>query len=249
MDLLTRYLEFLPDYPVLRAFWVNVTLTVFAGVLALVLGTIAVTMRISPIPSLRAVSTFYVNVFRDIPLTVVMVAMTTVVYFALDIDFSSDAATDFYVAVIYFGEAPATAVGMMANFYLLAIIGLGLYHSSFIAEAIRSGVNTVPLGQAEAARSVGLTFLQSARIVILPQAFRGAISPIGNTIIALIKNTTVASVTGVAVETSATMQGMIETGPQFIILIFLTFALGYVIIVIPVGVLTTTLSRRLAVKR
>ncbi|MDR1807697.1 MAG: ABC transporter permease subunit [Propionibacteriaceae bacterium] len=249
MTLLTRYLEFMANYPVFRAFWVNITLTVFSGALALILGTIAVTMRISPIPSLRAVSTFYVNVLRDIPLTVVMVAMTTVVYFSLDVDFSGQLATDFYVGVVYFGQAPETSVGMMANFYLLAIIGLGLYHSSFIAEAIRSGVNTVPLGQAEAARAVGLTFLQSARIVILPQAFRGAIAPIGNTIIALIKNTTVASVTGVAVETSATMSGMIEMGPQFIILIFLTFALGYVIIVIPVGVLTTTLSRRLAVKR
>jgi glutamate transport system permease protein len=105
------------------------------------------------------------------------------------------------------------------------------------------------LGQAEAARAIGLTFAQSARIVILPQAFRGAIAPIGNTIIALIKNTTVASVTGVSIETSSVMSGMIEFGPQFILLIFFTFALGYVIIVIPVGVLTTSLSRRLAVKR
>ncbi|MDR1263993.1 MAG: ABC transporter permease subunit, partial [Propionibacteriaceae bacterium] len=134
-------------------------------------------------------------------------------------------------------------------FYVLAVIGLGLYHSSFIAEALRSGVNTVPVGQAEAARSIGLTFLQSARLVILPQAFRGAVSPIGNTIIALIKNTTVASATGVAIETSGVMNTMIEFGPQFIILIFLTFALGYVVIVIPVGLLTTFLSRRLAVKR
>ena len=228
MDYLNRYWQFIADYHVLHAFWINISLTLTSGVLALILGTIAVTMRISPIPSLRLASTFYVNIFRDIPLTVVMVVMVAVVWTQLKVNFSGD---------------------IFANFYILAVIGLGLYHSSFIAEALRSGINTVPIGQAEAARGIGLTFIQSTRIVILPQAFRGSIAPIGNTIIALIKNTTVASVTGVSNETSGTMSAAIEMGPQFIMLIFLTFALGYVIIVIPVGLLTTTLSRRLAVKR
>jgi len=228
VDYLSRYWEFIADYHVLNAFWVNISLTITSGLLALVLGTIAVTMRISPVASLRLASTFYVNVFRDIPLTVVMVIMLSVVWMQLHVSFGQ---------------------GMNRDFYILAVIGLGLYHSSFIAEALRSGINTVPVGQAEAARGIGLTFLQSTSIVILPQAFRGAVAPIGNTIIALIKNTTVASVTGVATETSGIMGAAIEFGPQFIMPIFLTFALGYVIIVIPVGVLTTTLSRRLAVKR
>ena len=228
MDYLRQYWQFIADYHVAHAFWVNIQLTLWAGLLALALGTIAVTMRISPVSSLRLASTFYVNVFRDIPLTVVMVIMAMVVWTRLNVSFSNDVYTDFYI---------------------LAIIGLGIYHSAFIAEALRSGINTVPVGQAEAARGIGLTFLQSTRIVILPQAFRGAIAPIGNTIIALIKNTTVASVTGVANETSGIMSGAIEFGPQFIMAIFLTFAIGYVIIVIPVGMLTTYLSRRLAVKR
>jgi len=228
VEYLSRYWTFMAKYNVLNAFWVNVSLTLAAGALALILGTIAVTMRISPVSSLRLASTFYVNVFRDIPLTVVMVIMASVVWMQLNVSFSNDFHTDFYI---------------------LAVIGLGIYHSSFIAEALRSGINTVPVGQAEAARGIGLTFLQSTRIVVLPQAFRGSIAPIGNTIIALIKNTTVASVTGVSTETSSTMQAAIEMGPQFIFLIFLTFALGYVIIVIPVGVLSTSLSRRLAVKR
>jgi len=228
MDYLGRYWQFIVDYDVLHAFWINITLTVTAGLLALVLGTIAVTMRISPVGSLRLASTFYVNVFRDIPLTVVMVIMGLVVWMQLQVSFSDEMNTDFYI---------------------LAVIGLGVYHSSFIAEALRSGINTVPVGQAEAARGIGLTFMQSTRLVVLPQAFRGSIAPIGNTIIALIKNTTVASVTGVSNETSGIMGAAIENGPQFIMLIFLTFAVGYLIIVIPVGVLTTTLSRRLAVKR
>ncbi|MDR0849079.1 MAG: ABC transporter permease subunit [Propionibacteriaceae bacterium] len=228
MNLFSRYIEFIADYNIFHAFWVNITLTLFSGALALVLGTIAVVMRISPIASLRGASTFYVNVFRDIPLTVVMVVMFSVVWVQLQVSFSSD---------------------MSRDFYILAIIGLGMYHSSFIAESLRSGINTVPLGQAEAARSIGLTFMQSARIVILPQAFRGSIAPIGNTIIALIKNTTVASVAAVANETSGVMAAALEFGPQFNFLIFFTFALGYVIIVIPVGLLTTWLSRTLAVMR
>ncbi|MDR0959368.1 MAG: amino acid ABC transporter permease [Propionibacteriaceae bacterium] len=227
MDL-TGYWEVLREYPVLHAFWVNITLTFWSGLLSLVLGTVAVAMRISPIASLRLAATFYVNVFRDIPLTIVMVAMYSVVWVSLGIEFSDTFTT---------------------NFYILAVIGLGLYHGSFVAEALRSGVNTVPLGQAEAARAIGLTFIQSARIIILPQAFRGAVAPLGNTLIALIKNTTVASATAVATETSGVMAAMIENRPDHVILIFLTFAIGYVIIVVPVGVLITHLSQRLAVKR
>jgi len=228
MSYLGGYWEVLTQYPVLHAFSINLTLTLWSGLLALVLGTIAVAMRISPIGSLRMASTVYVNVLRDIPLTIVMVMMFLVVWTSLKIEISPNFAT---------------------NFYWLAVIGLGLYHSAFVAEGLRSGVNTVPLGQAEAARAIGLTFMQSARMIVLPQAFRGAISPLGNTLIALIKNTTVAAAASVATETSSTMATMIEFHANYNYLIFLTFAIGYVIIVIPVGMLMTYLSRRLAVKR
>jgi glutamate transport system permease protein len=185
-------------------------------------------MRISPISSLRGVATFYTNVFRDIPLSAVMLIMWLAVW----------------------GELGFTLGGKLRDdFWMIAIVGLALYHGSFIAEALRSGVNTVPLGQAEAARAIGLTFMQSARMIILPQAFRGAIAPIGNTIIALIKNTTVASLAAVSWETSAVMTGMIEKGANFITLIFLTFAIGYVVIVIPVGLVFTWASKKWVVKR
>ncbi|MGV2549456.1 ABC transporter permease subunit, partial [Bacillus licheniformis] len=109
-------------------------------------------------------------------------------------------------------------------------------------------VNTVPTGQAEAARAIGLGFGQTMRIVILPQAFRGAVAPLGNALIALIKNTTVASAIGVA-EASALMKTMIEVRPDVIFAVFLLFALGFVIVVLPTGVLITWASRRLAVQR
>jgi glutamate transport system permease protein len=138
---------------------------------------------------------------------------------------------------------------LKTNNYILAVIGLALYHGSFVAESLRSGINTVPLGQAEAARAIGLTFRESATIIILPQAFRGSIAPLGNTLIALIKNTTVASACGVAIETSSIMSGAIETYAAYTIWFFLAFAVGYVIIVVPVGLIVTWASKALAVKR
>src|SRR6185312_7188265 len=134
------------------------------------------------------------------------------------------------------------------NFFQIAIVGLTIYHSAFVCEAIRSGVNTVPLGQAEAARAIGLSFMPAARLVILPQAFRGAIAPLGNVLIALTKNTTVATAASVA-EAAGLMKTMIEFRPDVIMAIFATFAAGFIIIVIPIGLLTTWLSRKLTVAR
>jgi len=228
MDFLGGYGQVLAQAGVLHAFWVNITLTFWSMLIAMALGTLALAMRISPFASFRGVATLYVNIFRDIPLTIVMVMMIAVGWFSLGIQFTDNTTT---------------------NAYILAVIGLGLYHSAFVAEGLRSGVNTVPLGQAEAARAIGLTFIQSARLVVLPQAFRGAIGPLGNTLIACIKNTTVAVAANVAAQTSGVMAGMIELHANYLFPIFLTFALGYVIIVIPVGLATTALSRRWAVKR
>src|SRR5699024_4079979 len=109
-----------------------------------------------------------------------------------------------------------------------------------------SGVTTVDVGQAEAARAIGLSFLPTARLVIMPQAFRGAIAPLGNTFIALIKNTTVAAAISVD-EVAMLMKAMIEAHGNLVIPIFLAIAAGFVVIVIPVGLATTLLSQRLAV--
>jgi glutamate transport system permease protein len=138
-------------------------------------------------------------------------------------------------------------VDVSSNAFRWAVVMLSIYHGAFICEALRSGVNTVPAGQAEAARSIGLTFGQSLREVILPQAFRGSIAPLGSVLIALTKNTTVASVIGVA-EASLLMSEIIENETASLS-VFLVFAMGFVILTLPVGMLFTSLSRRLAVKR
>jgi len=224
---LDQFLSLFDQFDVLAAFWVNIQLTAYAAVLALVIGTVLALMRISPVPSLRWAGATYVTLLRNTPLTIIIVFCVLGLWGQLGLTLSSDFQT---------------------NFFRLAVLGLAIYHAAFVCEALRSGVNTVPVGQAEAARAIGLGFWPAARLVILPQAFRGAVAPLGNVLIALIKNSTVAAAGSVA-ETSGLMRTMIEFRPDVIFAIFLTFAIGYVIIVVPVGLATTSLSRRLAVAR
>lgn len=224
---MSDFLEVLSNYDIAGAFWVNIRLAFFAGILGLLLGTVLAMMRISPVRSMQAIGGSYVTLFRNTPLTIIMVFSISVLWSVLGLRLSSD---------------------FQANFFWLAVLALTVYHATFFCEALRSGVNTVPVGQAEAARAIGLPFLAAARLVILPQAFRGAIAPLGNTLIALIKNTTVAAAVSVP-EISILMKEMIENNGNYVIPIFMTIAVGFVIIVIPVGVLTTFLSRRLAVGR
>ncbi|MEX5294195.1 amino acid ABC transporter permease [Kocuria sp. CPCC 205268] len=226
-DYLTDFVSLFDQYDVLAAFWVNLRLTFFAALGSAVLGALIALMRISPIASLRLLGTGYVNLFRNTPLTIILVFLVLGVWSQLGISLSTD-----------FDQ----------NFFNWAVLGLSLYHAAFVCEAIRSGVNTVPAGQAEAARAIGLSFLPAARLIIFPQALRGAITPLGNTLIALTKNTTVAAAASVT-EISSLMKTMIEFRPDVIIAIFLVVALGFVLIVVPVGLLTTWASRKLAVKR
>ena len=226
-DYLTDFASLFAQYDVPGAFWVNLQLTFWAAICSAVLGALIALMRISPIASLRLLGTTYVNLFRNTPLTIILVFLVLGVWSQLGINLSSD---------------------FNRNFFLYAVIGLSLYHAAFVCEAIRSGVNTVPAGQTEAARAIGLSFLPAARLIVFPQALRGAITPLGNTLIALTKNTTVAAAASVT-EISSLMKTMIEFRPDVIIAIFLVVALGFVLIVVPVGLLTTWASRKLAVKR
>ena len=224
MDDVTSLFE---QFDVLGAFWVNIQLTFWAGLFALVLGTLLAIMRISPAPSLRWAGTTYVTLLRNTPLTVIIVFCVLGLWGQLGITLSSD---------------------FQRNFFWLSVLGLTVYHAAFVCEALRSGVNTVPVGQAEAARAIGLGFGASARLLILPQAFRGAVAPLGNVLIALTKNSTVAAAGSVA-ETSGLMSQMIEFRPDVTVTIFLIFAVGFVLIVVPIGLATTSLSRRWAVTR
>jgi glutamate transport system permease protein len=219
-------LDILRNYDVLGAFWLTIRLAFFSAIGALVIGTIVAVMRVSPVAVLRLMGTSYVNIFRNTPLTLLMVMSVLGLTFIMGIALSQD---------------------LTQNAIRWAVVMLSVYHAAFVCEALRSGVNTVPAGQVEAARAIGLTFGQSMWNVVLPQAFRGSIAPLGSTLIALIKNTTVAAVIGVT-EAAGLMQEVIEneTGSLGV---FLVFAMGFVILTLPLGLLFTSLSRRLAVRR
>jgi glutamate transport system permease protein len=131
--------------------------------------------------------------------------------------------------------------------FRLAVLGLAIYTAAFVCESVRAGVNTVPVGQAEAARSLGLTFSQNLRLILLPQAFRSVIAPLGSVLIALTKNTTIASAIGVA-EAALLMKEMIENTAA-LVTVGAIFAAGFVVLTLPLGLLFTYLARRLGVKR
>ena len=225
---MNAFAQLFSQYDIPGAFLVNIELTLWSALFSTILGVILLLMRISPISSLRRVASGYVELFKNMPLTIIMVFMVLGVYAQLKLSFSNTFAT---------------------NFFWLAITGLSLYTAAFVCESLRSGINTVPVGQAEAARALGLNFWQAATQIILPQAIRGSVAPLGNTFIALLKNFTVAAAASVATETSTMMSEMIEYHADLIVPIFLTFAFGYVILIIPFGALTTYLSNKLAVRR
>ncbi|GAA1272234.1 glutamate ABC transporter permease [Planotetraspora silvatica] len=222
MDDLIKYA---PDLA--AGFLVNVELSLVSAVLSLILGTILVSMRVSPTPVLRAAGTTYVNVVRNTPLTLVLA-------------FSALGLSD--TLGLTFSDEPST------NGFWLVVLGLSAYTATFVGEALRAGINTVPLGQAEAARAIGLTFLQSLRLIILPQAFRAVIRPLGSVMIAMIKNTTVAVAAGYLAESAFIMKDTFDdTGVS--IPIFIGLALAFMAVTLPIGFLTGWLARRLAVAR
>jgi glutamate transport system permease protein len=220
--------SFSQDYDILGAFWVTVQLTVYAAVGSLIWGTILVGMRVSPVPIMRAFGTGYVNIVRNTPLTVIIVACSLGLNQTLGMKLAGE---DFD----------------QINFRL-AVLGFIAYTSTFVCESLRSGINTVPVGQAEAARALGLSFTQVLRIIVLPQAFRSVLAPLASVLIALTKNTTVAAAIGVA-EAALLMKEMIENESDAIFLVAAIFALGFVVLTLPTGLLLGWVAKKVAVKR
>lgn len=176
--------------------------------------------RVSPVPPLRFFGAAWVEIFRNTPLTVLM--------------------------VIFFFGFTKIGVGPYDPFPS-AVMVLSVYTSAFVAETLRSGVNTVAGGQGEAARSIGLTFVQTLVLVVLPQAIRSVVSPIGSVFIALTKNSSIASVISV-LELSKISENLItDTARPFPVLI--GSGIAYLLLTLPSGFLFGALERRAAFKR
>ncbi|MDQ3382961.1 MAG: amino acid ABC transporter permease [Actinomycetota bacterium] len=225
-------IELIEDFELLDAFLITIRLALWSALFSLILGTIVAILRLAPVRVLNTAGTAYVTLLRNTPLTLIIIFTSLGLWGQLGIEPASRDSATFIIDL---------------NFRL-AVLGLTVYHAAFVCEALRSGVNTIPVGQAEAARSIGLTFAQSLRHVIMPQAFRGAITPLGNVMIALTKNTTVAVAIGVA-EAAYALRNMIEFRPDVLLTAFFVIALGFVILTLPMGLLISWLSGRLAVRR
>jgi glutamate transport system permease protein len=178
-------------------------------------------MRVSPVPPLRGLATFYVEVFRNTPLTVVFFFLAFGIV-QIDLQFPSR--------------------------FLTAVAALSLYTAAFVCEALRSGINSIPPGQAEAARALGLTFGQSLRQVVLPQAFRTVVPPLGNVWIALAKNTSIAA--GFAVtDLTAALQRLANANADQLLAVFAAVIAGYLVITLPSAWLIRVVENRVAIVR
>jgi glutamate transport system permease protein len=216
---------------IFAAFWVTIELTLLSGIGALILGTVLAAMRLSPVPALRWMGTAYVNLVRNTPLTLIILFCSFGLSQTLGLTLAD----------------PQSPTSIDDSDFRLAMLGLTAYSASFVCETVRSGVSTVPLGQAEAARSLGLSFGQNLRIILLPQAFRAVIIPLGSVLIALTKNTTIASAIGVG-EAALLMRSIIENTADLIV-VGAIFAIGFVVLTLPLGLAFGYLGRHWSVQR
>jgi glutamate transport system permease protein len=202
-----------------RGMRTTVSLTLLSFALAMVIGIVVAAGRVSPIPPLRAAGAVYVEVFRNMPLLVLFV-------------------------LFFFG---LTKVGIKYGAFTTAVVVLGLYTGAYVAETVRSGINAVSRGQAEAARSLGLTFRQMMTGVVLPQALRTVVGPLGGLFIALVKNSSIATVIAVQELLSRTDSLSNETARP--IPVYLGASAAYLILTVPAGALFREIERRTAIRR
>lgn len=203
-----------------RGFRGTLEICAYAAIGSLLLGILIATFRVAPLPPLRWVGTAWVTVFRNTPLAVVLFA------FAFGIP----------------------EIGINAPYFWFGVVGLIIYTSAFVCEAVRSGINSVPAGQAEAARAVGMGFRQTLALIVVPQALRSVVPPLGSVIIAMIKNSAIVGAFGVGGELFSVADTLSAQGQGGLVAL-LGVAACYLVITIPAGVLLGVLERKVAVAR
>ncbi len=202
-----------------RGFLTTLQLLLLSGVLSVALGTFLAALRVSPVPALRRAGAGYVTLLRNTPLTLV-----------------------FFLVVFGF---PALAINI--SFFARAVVALTIYTAAFVCEAVRAGINTVSVGQAEAARALGMGFAQTLRLVVLPQAVRSVLPPLASVVIALAKNTTVAA--GFSVLEAGAIRAYLSERGESVVLGLLWVAFGFLLVVIPLSLAQRRLEARWAVTR
>ena len=202
-------------------FWVTVRLVVFSFGIAMVVGTLVAALRIAPSKWLKRVGGVYVEFFRNIPLLV----------------------------LLFISYAGLRRAGVDIDAWVAGIGSLGLYTAAYIAEALRSGVFSVSKGQIEASLSLGFSYGETLRRIVLPQAFRTVISPLGSLIIAMTKNTAIIGVSLLALPDLLKQARVVNARTFQTAESFFWAAVGYLILTGAVTLVVRNLERRYAIRR
>lgn len=202
-------------------FWMTLRVVVVALAIALVMGTVIAAFRAAPTRLLRWIGGFYVETFRNLPLLVLLIILF----------------------------AGLRRMGLPLGQFTAGAIGLGIYTSAYVAEAIRSGIFAVGKGQIEASLSLGFSYGETLRKIVLPQAIRTVIPPIGNLIIAMIKNSAVIGASLIALQDLLKEARIVNSATPKTNEIFFWAAVGYLMLTIPTTFLVRYLERRLAIRR
>lgn len=193
-------------------------LSLWSMAISLGLGTLIGIMRVSPLMPVRVLGAGYVEFFRNIPLLICF-------------------------AFIYYGLPKA---GLTFATFDSGVIGLSVYTAAFVAEVVRAGLQSISYGQIEAARALGLSYVQMLRLILLPQAFRMIVPPLGTVFIAMVKNSSVASA---IVVQEMMYQAEVIAGRYFYADVFLIAGFLYLIITLPLAAVVNVTEQRLRIGR
>ncbi len=204
-----------------QGFWVTVRLVAFSFVIAMAVGTLVAALRVAPQRWVQRIGAVYVETFRNIPLLV----------------------------LLFISFAGVRRAGVPINAWVAGTLSLGLYTAAYIAEALRSGVFSVSRGQVEASLALGYTYSQTLAKVILPQAFRTVISPLGSLTIAMIKNSAIIGVSLLALPDLLKQARIVQSRTFETNASFFWAAVGYLILTGLATLLVRRLEQRYAIRR
>jgi His/Glu/Gln/Arg/opine family amino acid ABC transporter permease subunit len=209
-------------FPEFRSgFFVTCQLVAISFVIAMVVGTFIGALRAAPSKWLQRVGAVYVETFRNVPL----------------------------IVLLFIAFAGLRRAGIPISPLIAGTASLGLYTAAYVAESIRSGVFTVGKGQTDAALALGLTNRQALTKIVLPQAFRTVIPPLGNLIIAMIKNSAIIGVSLGLADDLLKQARLINSATFQTNEVFFWAAIGYLMLTVPATFLVRYLESRYAIRR
>jgi His/Glu/Gln/Arg/opine family amino acid ABC transporter permease subunit len=220
---MSEFWEVLRDFhpELISGFWVTIRIVAISFAIAMVVGTLVAALRVFPSRWVQRLGGIYVETFRNVPLLV----------------------------LLFISFAGLRRAGVPVGAWVAGTASLGLYTAAYVAEALRSGVFSVSRGQIEASLSLGFTYAQTLRRIVLPQAFRTVISPLGSLIIAMIKNSAIIGVSLLALPDLLKEARIAQSRTFQTTETVFWAAVGYLLLTATATVVVRLLERRFAIRR